>query len=67
MNLEMAMYPQDYWSKTEVVVIPKHVQVGTIELVNVPLEVVANTSAGPFQSDPKLDEFLWHVVEESEA
>ena len=48
--------------KTEVVVIPKHVQVGTIELVNVPLGVVANTSASPVKSDPKLDEFLWFVV-----
>ena len=38
--------------KTEVVVIPKHVQVGTIELVNVSLGVVANTSASPVQSDP---------------
>ena len=38
-------------SKTEVVVIPKHVQVGMIELVNVLLGVVANTSASPVQSD----------------
>ena len=45
--------------------IPKHVKVGIIELVNVPLGVVANTSASPVQSDPKLDEFLWHVAEES--
>ena len=53
--------------KTEVVVLPKHVQVGTIELVNAPLGVVANTSASLVQSDPKLDEFLWSVVEESGA
>ena len=53
--------------KTEVVVIPMHVQVGTIELVNVPLGFVANTSASPVQSDPKLDDFLWSVVEESGA
>ena len=53
--------------KSEVVVIPKHVQVGTIELVNVPLGFVANTSASPVQSDPKLDDFLWSVVEESGA
>ena len=44
--------------KTEVVVIPKHVQVGKIELVHVSFGVVANTSASPVQFDPKLDEFL---------
>ena len=53
--------------KTEVVVFPKHVQVGMIELVNVPLGVVANTPANPVQYDSNLDEFLWHVVEESGA
>ena len=35
--------------------------------MNVPLGVVANTSISSVQSDPKLDEFLWHVVEESGA
>ena len=53
--------------KTEAVVIPKHVQVGMIELVNVLLGVVANTSASPVQSDSKLDDFLCSVVEESGA
>ena len=51
--------------KTEVVVIPKHVQVGTIELVNVSLGITANTSATPVQYFSKLDDFLWYVVEES--
>ena len=47
--------------------IPKHVKVGTIELVNIPLGVVANTSASQVQSDPKLDEFFLSVEEESGA
>ena len=45
--------------------IPKHVQVGTIELVNVSLGITANTSATLVQSFSKLDEFFWYVVEES--
>ena len=44
--------------KTEVVVLPKHVKVGMIELVNVPLGVVANTSASPFQ----ICDMLWKRV-----
>ena len=47
--------------------IPKHVQVGMIELVNALLGIVANTYASPVQCDPKLDGFLWHVVEETGA
>ena len=53
--------------KIEVVVIPKHVQVSLIELMNVPPGVVANTSASPVQLDPKLNVFLWNVVEECGA
>ena len=53
--------------KTEEVLITNHIQISTIELVNVNLGVVVNNFAAPVQSDHKLDECLWHNVEESGA
>ena len=47
--------------------ITNHIQVSTIELVNVNLGVVVNNFAAPVQSDHKLDECLWHNVEECGA
>ena len=47
--------------------ITNHIEISTIELVNVNLGVVVNNFAAPVQSDHKLDECLWHNVEESGA
>ena len=47
--------------------ITNHIEISTIELVNVNLGVVVNNFAAPVQSDHKLDECLWHDVEESGA
>ena len=47
--------------------ITNHIEISTIELVNVNLGVVVNNFTAPVQSDHKLDECLWHNVEESGA